>query len=87
MPEWMAHHQRLGVGRFYIFDNGSDPPLNTTFTEHIASGLIKCEANHSRLLHCTSWSELCCHPGVCDLCWQHEVIRDAPGDPTAVVLK
>ena len=42
MPEWMAHHQRLGVGRFYIFDNGSDPPLNTTFTEHIASGLIKC---------------------------------------------
>ena len=44
MLEWMAHHQRLGVGRFYIFDNGSDPPLNATVAEHIASGLIKCDA-------------------------------------------
>ena len=48
MLEWMAHHQRLGVGRFYIFDNGSDPPLNTTVADHIASGLIRCEASVCR---------------------------------------
>ena len=42
MVEWMAHHQRLGVGRFYIFDNGSNPPLNGSFVEQILSGLVKC---------------------------------------------
>ena len=50
IPEWMAHHQRLGIGRFYIFDNGSDPPLNASLTQHIASGLVKCGARGHKQL-------------------------------------
>lgn len=25
--EWLTYHNRIGVGKFYVFDNGSDPPL------------------------------------------------------------
>ena len=64
MVEWMAHHQRLGVGRFYIFDNGSNPPLNGSFAEQILSGLVKCACKGSQCpslvlsahLHGTCWA-------------------------------
>ena len=27
LPEWLAWHARLGVGRVYLLDMGSSPPL------------------------------------------------------------
>ena len=30
--EWLTYHNRIGVGKFYIFDNGSDPPLKKVTT-------------------------------------------------------
>ncbi len=28
MPEWLAWHRTLGIGRVYMFDMGSRPPMN-----------------------------------------------------------
>ncbi len=29
--QWVEHHKRLGVGRIYVFDHGSEVPINTQF--------------------------------------------------------
>ena len=38
--EWVEHHARLGVGKFYITDTGSAEPLGRQIRDHIASGLV-----------------------------------------------
>ena len=43
LPQWVEHHKRLGVGRIYVFDHGSELPLNATLRRHIASKLVRYE--------------------------------------------
>ena len=38
--EWVEHHARLGIGKFYITDTGSAEPLGRQIRDHIASGLV-----------------------------------------------
>lgn len=39
--EWMMYHTMLGVSRFYVYDHGSDPPLERSLERFIESGLIE----------------------------------------------
>jgi len=41
--EWINYHQQLGVSKFYVFDNGSDPPLESALQFFIQSGLVEYE--------------------------------------------
>jgi hypothetical protein len=39
--EWVEYHRRMGASRFYVFDNNSKPPLNTSLARYIATGLVQ----------------------------------------------
>ena len=41
--QWVEHHRALGVGRIYVFDHGSDAPLDGTLRDLIASGYVRYE--------------------------------------------
>lgn len=43
LPEWIEHHLGLGVGKIYVMDHASSPPLSTVLGEHIASGAVEYE--------------------------------------------
>jgi len=51
--EWITYHNRLGVGKFYIFDNGSSPPLKTSLKSLIDANLVYYEYTYGddRWLH------------------------------------
>ncbi|KAK9824237.1 hypothetical protein WJX72_008861 [[Myrmecia] bisecta] len=38
--EWIEYHQRIGVSKFYIFDNNSSSPMISEFAELVESGLV-----------------------------------------------
>ena len=38
--EWVLHHASIGVGKFYLFDTQSDPPMQPVLDDLIASGLV-----------------------------------------------
>lgn len=40
LEEWIQHHRSIGVQKFYIFDNGSEPPASTVLHEHMSSGVV-----------------------------------------------
>lgn len=39
--EWIDYHKKLGCSKFYVNDHNSDPPLNTTISSYIESGLVE----------------------------------------------
>jgi hypothetical protein len=39
--EWVLHHASLGVGKFYLFDTESNPPMEPVLEDLIASGLVE----------------------------------------------
>ena len=50
--EWLEHHQRLGVGKFYIYDNNSSRPMLPEFFDLVRlceAGLH--QASSTPLLH------------------------------------
>ena len=38
--EWVVHHEKLGAGKIYIYDDNSDPPMRDELQTHIQSGLV-----------------------------------------------
>ena len=38
--EWVQHHRSIGVGRIYIYDDHSNPPLLGTLMDDINTGLV-----------------------------------------------
>ena len=38
--EWVQHHRSIGVGRIYIHDDHSNPPLLGTLMDDISTGLV-----------------------------------------------
>ena len=38
--EWIEYHKRMGCSKFYVFDHSSQPPLNSTISSYIESGLV-----------------------------------------------
>ncbi|KAL3152497.1 hypothetical protein ABBQ32_001532 [Trebouxia sp. C0010 RCD-2024] len=40
IDEWVVHHQKLGAGRIYVYDDNSDPPMRDQLQRHIQSGLV-----------------------------------------------
>ena len=38
---WLEHHRSLGVGRFYVIDHGSVPPLEEVLQDFISSGTVQ----------------------------------------------
>lgn len=38
--EWIDYHRQLGVSKFYLLDENSDPPLNLQIPNFIESGLV-----------------------------------------------
>ncbi|GAB4816169.1 hypothetical protein N2152v2_003215 [Parachlorella kessleri] len=40
IEEWVEHHLRLGVGKIYVWDNGSDPPLEQILQKYITEGIV-----------------------------------------------
>jgi hypothetical protein len=42
--EWVDHHLAVGAEKIIIYDNESDPPLNTALREHIEHGLVDIHA-------------------------------------------
>lgn len=53
--EWLEHHQRLGVGKFYIFDNNSSRPMLPEFFDLVR---FCCWAMRARAVPCICTS--CC---------------------------
>lgn len=41
--EWIDYHRRLGVSKFYLLDEHSDPPLSSQIPNFIDSGLVHYE--------------------------------------------
>ncbi|KAI7846321.1 hypothetical protein COHA_000158 [Chlorella ohadii] len=41
LPEWVEHHLKVGVGKMYILDDGSQPPMSTVLAPYIASGAVE----------------------------------------------
>ena len=37
--EWLEHHMRLGVGKFYIYDNNSSRPMLPEFFDLVGAWL------------------------------------------------
>jgi hypothetical protein len=42
--EWVDHHLAVGAEKIIVYDNESDPPLNTALREHIEHGLVDIHA-------------------------------------------
>lgn len=40
LPEWIEFHQLVGVEHFFIFDNGSTPPLYEVLWPYVYDGLV-----------------------------------------------
>jgi len=40
LEEWIAFHQSVGVGHFYLYDNGSTDNFQEVLAEHVRSGLV-----------------------------------------------
>ena len=40
LGEWIAFHRSVGVGHFYLYDNGSTDHFQEVLAEHIRSGLV-----------------------------------------------
>lgn len=41
LHEWVDYHRKLGVNKFYLFDEYSSPPLSVSISEFIESGLVE----------------------------------------------
>ena len=41
LREWVLHHAALGVGKAYVFDTGSSPPMEAVLADLVASGLVE----------------------------------------------
>jgi hypothetical protein len=39
--EWIEYHKRMGCGRFYIYDHGTEVPMLETIKEYVLSGLVE----------------------------------------------
>lgn len=39
--EWILYHHMLGVGKFYIYDDFSFPPMSVVLEDLIQAGLVK----------------------------------------------
>eukprot|EP00798_Chlamydomonas_sp_ICE-L_P020461 gene20461-27250_t len=39
--EWVDYHSWLGIGKLYIFDHGSTPPLADELADYVRSGLVE----------------------------------------------
>lgn len=39
--EWIMHHERLGAGKFYIFDNNSTTPMLPVIADLVDTGLVE----------------------------------------------
>lgn len=39
--EWVAYHSSVGIGKFYVYDDGSDPPLEGTLQDFMRIGLVR----------------------------------------------
>ncbi|KAL3142312.1 hypothetical protein ABBQ38_002653 [Trebouxia sp. C0009 RCD-2024] len=39
--EWIEHHERLGAGKIYVFDDSSNPPMLEQLKHFIQSGLVE----------------------------------------------
>ena len=42
LQEWVEHHRSIGVHKFYIYDNGSNPPASDVLLKHITAGVVTC---------------------------------------------
>ncbi|GAB4813782.1 hypothetical protein N2152v2_000828 [Parachlorella kessleri] len=38
--EWVLYHRRIGVGRIYVYDHGSSPPMRNELADFIEAGLV-----------------------------------------------
>lgn len=43
LVEWIEYHMKIGVSRFYIYDNESTVPISTTLASYIERGIVKVE--------------------------------------------
>lgn len=41
IDEWVVHHEKLGAGKIYVYDDNSDPPMRDQLQTHIQSGLVE----------------------------------------------
>lgn len=39
--EWVQYHHWIGIGKFYIFDHGSTPPLSVELADFVREGLVE----------------------------------------------
>jgi hypothetical protein len=39
--EWLEYHRRMGCGRFYIYDHGSETPMLLVIKDYVLSGLVE----------------------------------------------
>ena len=46
--EWIVYHNRLGINKFYVYDNGSKPPMKSLLQPFIDSNLVTYEVSHGR---------------------------------------
>lgn len=51
--EWVEHHEKLGAGKIYVFDDSSKPPMLDQLRRFIQSGLVEYhfigQSNHSSI--------------------------------------
>ena len=51
--EWVEHHEKLGAGKIYIYDDSSNPPMLGQLKSYIKSGLVEYhfigQSNHTSI--------------------------------------
>jgi len=50
LPEWIEYHLKIGVSRFYMYDNESKIPVATTLSDYIDKGIVKLELISGRAM-------------------------------------
>ena len=41
IDEWVIHHEKMGAGKIYVYDDNSEPPMRDQLLSHIQSGLVE----------------------------------------------
>ena len=59
VSEWVEHHEKLGAGKIYVYDDSSDPPMRGQLERYIQSGLVEynflAQANHTSIERPQLW--------------------------------
>ena len=61
--EWVEHHARLGVHKFYIWDMDSQPPMYDMVEDYVKAGLVEYWLMRERVSQPSAYNSCLSHFG------------------------